>query len=111
MRPVRFLFALACLCGLVVAGCGGGGGRDKTQAADPTGTSPSTRPDKTRLGPARLRFRTIGHLPAPVQLPAVAPVGTDGALVMGGLDRADGSSASIVRISGASARVAGALPT
>src|SRR3954447_17227418 len=113
MRPVRILFALACLCGPVVAGCGGGGGSgsDKTQAAGAAATSTSTRAAKAELGPARLRFHAVGHLPAPVQVPAGAQVGTDGALVMGGLDPADASSASIVRISGGSARVAGSLPT
>ncbi|MFL5895528.1 MAG: hypothetical protein ACJ76Z_10520, partial [Thermoleophilaceae bacterium] len=56
-------------------------------------------------------MRRVGRLPAPVQLPAVAPQG-NGALVIGGLDRADASSSSIVRIGsgGAAARQTGRLP-
>ena len=63
-----------------------------------------------KLGPLRMRFHAFARLPAPMQMPAVAPSGSDGALVMGGLDQADSSSAAIVRLAGKSARQAGTLP-
>src|SRR6476646_10359510 len=92
---------------MTVAGCGGGGGAQSPSAHGP-GADPAQRPSV----PLRttVRFRQLGHLPAPVQLPAVAPVGTSEALVMGGLDSADASSSTIVRISGSQAHVAGQLP-
>ena len=56
-----------------------------------------------------LRIRSVTRLPAPVQLPAVAP-DTEGALTLGGLDALDASVAGAVRIDAGGAHDAGSLP-
>src|SRR4051794_7684841 len=60
--------------------------------------------------PPPLAPRRAGPLPAPVELPAVATRGS-ALLAIGGLDAADASVASIVRVDGAGARVVGRLPS
>lgn len=94
---------------LVAAGCGGGSSKSAGNGSTAGSTADGTPAANTKLGPLALRFRTVGHLPAPVQLPAMAPL-SDGALVMGGLDSADGSVSAIIRISGSNAHQAGSLP-
>jgi N-acetylneuraminic acid mutarotase len=59
--------------------------------------------------PARVTVTSAGRLPAPVQLPAVAARGA-AVLAMGGLDAADASVASIIRVDARGARQVGALP-
>jgi len=105
---ITFLAALAAFC----AGCGGGSSHpasSTTSARTPPRTSATDPPPPRR--PLALRFERAGRLPIPLQLPAVAALGTDGALVMGGLDQVDGSSSAILRVSGSAARQAGNLPT
>src|SRR5690349_13381517 len=89
----------------VLAGCGSAGHR-QAAAADPA--RPSRPP--VRAG-VRLTVRRLGHLPAPVQLPAVARLG-HGVVAAGGLDAGDASTAAVVRVDPApfSARQIGALP-
>jgi DNA-binding beta-propeller fold protein YncE len=92
---------------VVLAGCGGGSGASPRAASTPVATAPAPRPAATP-GP-RLRARVLGRLPAPVELPAVATRGS-ALLAIGGLDAADASMSSIVRVEGAQARVVGHLP-
>lgn len=51
-----------------------------------------------------IALRTVGSLPAPVQLPAAAPGGGGRALVMGGLSAADASVSTITQVQGKRAR-------
>jgi sugar lactone lactonase YvrE len=103
--PSRRLAAAALL--VLVAGCGSGAAR-RGAARDhhhAGGGALAAPPDP---GP-RLVVSAAGRLPAPVQLPAVAPSG--GALLaIGGLDSRDASVADVVRVSGGRATVAGRLP-
>jgi YVTN family beta-propeller protein len=100
----KTFFAAAFL--LLLAGCGGG-----HKAADRAG-APVSKGAKAPAKPRSLvvSFRRIGHLPSPIQLPAAAPLGSGQALVMGGLDRADTSSAGVWRVDGPRAKVVGNLP-
>src|SRR5438552_3417525 len=93
---------------LVAAGCGSSG-----HAARPGSAAPGARTAQVvgRAHSWRVVVRPAGRLPAPVQLPAVAPLAPDGALVMGGLDSADASSSAIVRLRGGHAAIAGQLPS
>ena len=99
-RSTLAWLTLATLAGLG-AGCGG------HRAA--------TRVDRARAGrktpaatsvahPRRLRLVATRALPAPVQLPALAVQGAR-LLALGGLDAADASVASVVRVSPGPARV------
>jgi YVTN family beta-propeller protein len=59
----------------------------------------------------RVRVRLVGRLPSPVQDPATTPLPPDEAVLFGGLDQADTSTASIVHIRAGVARSGGALPS
>jgi YVTN family beta-propeller protein len=91
--------------------CGGG--------ASPRPPAPAPRPPRARTDAAttrsptprawRVTAKVATHLPAPVQLPGLAAIGST-VIATGGLDAADASVASIVRVApGAPARI-GALP-
>ena len=102
----RLLLAAGCLA---LAGCGSGPSSHTASSPTPGAGAPTTaRPAATPS--ARVRVRPVGHLPAPVELPAVATRGAS-LLAIGGLDAADASVSSIVRVDGARARVVGHLPT
>jgi YVTN family beta-propeller protein len=103
------IYAIAAAA-LVLAFVGCGGGSDPAKPGSGGSGAKGSPAHTVKLGPLTMHFRQIGHLPAPVQLPAAAPLAGDGALVMGGLDSADASSSAIVRVSGRSARQAGSLP-
>src|SRR5205085_8107800 len=83
---------------LALAGCGSSGHAARPGSAPPTARAAAHLARHPRSW--RVVVRRAGRLPAPVQLPAVAPLAPDGALVMGGLDSADASSSAIVRVSG-----------
>jgi DNA-binding beta-propeller fold protein YncE len=107
--PVRTSLIVMAALALFAAGCGdGGGSKDNDAPSKPAAKAATPR---VHQGPLLLRFRHAGTLPAPVQLPAVAPLASGDVLAMGGLDQADGSSSAIVRVSGHSAHQAGTLPS
>ena len=102
------------MCALVAAGCGSGThGPSSAPGTTPHAAAPATstaRPAAAR--PARaVRLGLVGtrSLPAPVQLPGLARVGT-AVLAAGGLDRADTSTSDIVRAGPGAPRRVGALP-
>jgi hypothetical protein len=102
-------------CLLLAAGCvalaGCGSGSSSHAASSPTpGANEAATARPAATPPARVRVRRVGHLPAPVELPAVATRGAS-LLAIGGLDAGDASVSSIVRIDGARARVVGHLPS
>jgi DNA-binding beta-propeller fold protein YncE len=109
--PVRIWATVCAAIVVFLAGCGGGSKDKSASTADPAGAPTSGGTSKAKLAPLKLRFQAGGTLPMPMQLPAAAPLASDGALVMGGLDQADSSSSAIVRVSGTHARQAGSLPT
>ena len=81
---------------LLAAGCGGSAAKHD----DPPGSPGSPAARSGAKAPKRLvlRIEQAGRLPAPVQLPAAAPTAAGSALLMGGLDQADASSAGIWRL-------------
>src|SRR5690349_12945349 len=102
IRRARFLVAAA---GLAVAGCGA-----TAPASKPTQASSAKPAAAAAARPSgRVSVRRAGRLPAPVQLPAVTAT-PKGVLAIGGLDSADASVASIVRVTGSRASVIGQLP-
>ncbi len=107
LRPCAGTVAAACLLGLPACGAGH---RPSTAAPTPrpAGATPGRAHRRAAPSP-RLTAQVVGRLPAPVQLPAVATAG-DALLSMGGLDRADASVASIVRVGPRGSRVIGRLP-
>jgi len=92
---------------VVAAGCGSGGSRhvNRTNGAQAPPAA-GTRATVQGVGLRLLRTRT---LPAPVQLPGLARVGST-ILAAGGLDAADTSVADVVRVAPGAARRVGALP-
>ncbi len=85
---------------LSLSACGGG-----TPASTPapaparSGATTSAASPVAARPPATLHASRTGHMPAPVQLPAVTARGA-GALAIGGLDAGDASVSSIVRVAG-----------
>src|SRR3954469_10364298 len=83
------------------------------------GASPSSRPPRPRSHPAatrtpspqawRVTAKLATRLPAPSQLPGLAAIGST-VIATGGLDAADASVASIVRVAPGSPARIGALP-
>jgi hypothetical protein len=91
---------------LALAGCG-----STASSAHPqnnSGTTASAKHNAPRAA-APLRVGASTTLPAPVQLPAVAPA-PSGVYSIGGLDAADSSVASVVLIDGSGARDVAKLP-
>lgn len=112
-RLVRFGGFSPLKCPLLVvvalfAGCGGGGHQARPSH---TSAAPPSRPQARHPGPPpQLRARIVGHLPAPIQLPAAARLPNGRVLVMGGLDAADTSVTTIDVIERDRARPLGRLP-
>ena len=82
---------------IAVAGCGGTARR---AAPTPAGSRPARHAPAPPSRPAPVRHlvaHAVGHLPAPVQLPAVTSW-RHGLLAAGGLDAADASVADVVRV-------------
>jgi hypothetical protein len=99
--------ALAVIAGATLA-AGGGKGPVRTGAqARPLGASSSTR-----AVPARVEVRTVqsGMLPAAEQDAAAAVVSPSRFLLIGGIDEAESSLASVVNANGLQASIAGTLP-
>ena len=110
MRTTTTAF-VACL--LLLTGCGGSSstsGSSNAKNGKNAGDPPAKGHAAARKTTLTLRFHQTGTLPAPVQLPAVAPLESGSALVMGGLDAADGSSSAIVRATASGAHQVGSLP-
>jgi DNA-binding beta-propeller fold protein YncE len=108
--PAAALVALALALALALAGCG-----SARKPAAPTaghhhlgGVAP-VPPAGGVTSDGRVTVSASGHLPAPVQLPAVAPSGR-GVVAIGGLDSRDASVADVVRVDGRRATVAGRIP-
>src|SRR4051794_20530884 len=100
---------------VAVAGLGAGCGPKVTAHTDPAQRTSHATPTPTARttatpAPIRLHVTGRGHLPAPVQLPAMTAAGRS-ALAMGGLSSADTSLTDIVRIDGATGRLVGHLPS
>jgi hypothetical protein len=96
LAAARGVAAASCLL-LLAAGCGG--------------SSHHSRAAAKRQRPRRLTVRRIGSLGDPVQDAAAAPVGGDGAVLLGGLTAADVSRPDILRLSGGRVAHRGSLPT
>jgi DNA-binding beta-propeller fold protein YncE len=98
---------------ILLVACGSSRQDPAPRAADgaANGSAASGRPAaRSADPPARLRTVARGRLPAPVQLPAVARLGDGTVLAMGGLDAADSSVDSVVRVAPGSPRRVGRLP-
>jgi YVTN family beta-propeller protein len=95
------------LVAAVAAGCGSGN-PTRAQRAESRATP---RAAGTQPAAHAVRLRVVGAraLPAPVQLPGVARVGST-ILAAGGLDAADASVADVVRLAPGAPRRIGALP-
>src|SRR3954451_18836772 len=109
-RPVQrcpIVLLATALTAAAVGGCGHGGGEHR--ASPPKQSAAQASPAARPAGPLRVSFRLAARFPAPGQLPAVAQ-SASGALVMGGLDQADASSAAIVRVAKQRAVRVGTLP-
>src|SRR4051794_5486793 len=105
--PVRRLTALPPLAAAAaIAGCGA---TAAPVTAPPHAPRPRPRPRPQRPRPVALRLVRTRSLPAPVQLPALARVGT-AVVAIGGLDAADVSVPDVVRVSPGAPRRVGALP-
>jgi YVTN family beta-propeller protein len=94
------------------AGCGSHSTAPHSHAAPPaSGTTPAkgAAPPRTTVD-VGLHLVRSRSLPAPVQLPGLARVGTS-VFAVGGLDSADGSVADVVRVAPGTPRRVGALPT
>lgn len=99
------LVAVCALTGTTICGCG-------TSAPATHDVRAGTGDDRSsviRFPHPALRVASIERLPAPVQLPAVAP-DAGGALALSGLDALDSSVADMVRIDAGGAHSAGSLP-
>jgi YVTN family beta-propeller protein len=104
---VRALITCLAAVSVLAAGCGGGGAGS---TSDPGGGPATTSKSRAKPRATVVRFHQIGKLPGPIQLPAAAPLASGGALVMGGLDQADASSAQVWRVNGRHSSVVGHLP-
>src|SRR4051794_39043018 len=106
---LRLLTAGCLALALALGGCGSAAPRFPAARSGP----PPPRPVRAPAPPGgRLAVRRLGRLPAPVQLPAVAAMGS-GVVSAGGLDAQDASVADIVRVAAGPpfrARRIGALP-
>ena len=90
-----------------LAACGGASRRPAVRPPPARAHTAGTRP--LSRGAWRVTVKRSTHLPAPAQLPGLAAIGST-VVATGGLDAADASVASIVRVApGAPARI-GALP-
>jgi DNA-binding beta-propeller fold protein YncE len=102
----------ATLAAAAVAGCGSHTGNtaphQATSAATASTPAKGTAARRATAGVA-LHVVRSRSLPAPVQLPGLARVGTS-ILAVGGLDRGDASLADIVRVAPGAPRRVGALP-
>src|SRR4051812_10300813 len=99
LAPIALAAACVSGCGSAAPHAQSGGGAPASPARGSTAAPPRVR----------LAVRRSGRLPAPVQLPAVAPLGS-ALLAIAGLDAADASSAAIVRVRGGHGREVGRLP-
>ena len=102
----RPAFAVALAAALTAAACGGGSHHATTSATHHATAAPRGRPRPVGVG---LRVVTTRTLPAPVQLPGLASLGST-VLAAGGLDAADSSVADVVQVGPGRARRVGALP-
>jgi DNA-binding beta-propeller fold protein YncE len=104
---------LATLAAAAVAGCGSHTGTTahRHAASGATASTPAKGTAARRRATVGARLHVVGSrsLPAPIQLPGLARVGTS-VLAVGGLNRADGSVADIVRVAPGAPRRVGALP-
>jgi YVTN family beta-propeller protein len=91
----------------VAGGCGGGSHHETSTVGHDTTAPAQRRPRAAGVG---LRVVSTRSLPAPVQLPGLASLGST-VLAAGGLDAADSSVADVVHIAPGRARRVGALPT
>src|SRR5689334_7898205 len=101
--PVRFLWICLVAALLAAAGCGS----HHAEPARPRATaSPEATAAPAAATPAspRLRVRSDGRLPAPVQLPGMARTSDGRILAVGGLDAADASTATVTQLAPGRAR-------
>ena len=98
----------ATLVATALTGCGSHPAPPHRRAPGSTPAAARTARPHAALG-VGLRVVASRSLPAPVQLPGLARVGTT-VLAAGGLDSADSSMADIVRVAPGAARRVGALP-
>jgi YVTN family beta-propeller protein len=99
---------LATLAATAVTACGSHPTAPHRHAASSRPTASGTARPHATIG-VGLRVVASRSLPAPVELPGLARVGTT-VLAAGGLDTADSSVADIVRVAPGAARRVGALP-
>jgi DNA-binding beta-propeller fold protein YncE len=99
---------VATLVATAVTACGSHPAPAQHRAARSTPAAAGTARPRPTVG-AGLRVVGSHSLPAPVQLPGMARVGTT-VLAAGGLNAADSSVADIVRVAPGTARRVGALP-
>ena len=102
----RSALVVALAAALVAGGCAGGSRHTTTTTSHDTTARAQGRP---RTVGVALRVVTTRALPAPVQLPGLALLGST-VLAAGGLDAADASVADVVQVAPGRARRVGALP-
>ena len=95
----------AVAAGILIAGCGGAGTTPRTATRD-SGS-------RATAGTSKLEVKAVlrGQLPTAIEDAATAPLDGGRVLLLGGLDAADTSTASITELTGSSAAARGALPT
>jgi hypothetical protein len=99
--PILALAAVAPICGC------SDGGKPTTSATQPPAASKAPRPHAQM---PKLVARPAGHLPAPVQAPAAAPLEDGRVLLMGGLDSSLVSVAGVEVAGSGRPRTVGQLP-
>jgi sugar lactone lactonase YvrE len=102
---------LATLAAAAVAGCGSHAGNTAHHHAPGATASTPAHGTARQRGTVGVGLHVVRSrsLPAPVQLPGLARVGTS-VFAVGGLDSADGSVADVVRVAPGTPRRIGALP-
>jgi DNA-binding beta-propeller fold protein YncE len=110
MTPPRTRLVAAAVVALAAGlpGCGSAG-RPAAPAGHHHLAGDAAPPAPPAGAGGRVTVTAAGHLPAPVQLPAVAPSGR-GVVAIGGLDSRDASVADVVSVDGRRATVSGRIP-
>jgi hypothetical protein len=98
----------AAIVALALAGSHGASHRTTSAAAHPGRVA---RPAPARTAPLEVRAVPAGTLPAAVQDPAVAPVGSGRLALLGGIDAADTSTDAIVIVRPGGTTSGGSLPS
>ncbi len=107
VRPVLSALFGGCAVAVALAGCGGSS--TSTPAKQASVAHPHTV-KVTRPKPIRVSYRALYTLPAPLQDPAYAPIGSGRFALLGGIDSSDSSTDSVLLGDAHAAQHAATLP-